>query len=109
MEKTDKFVTWGDQTWQEMAVAFFDIAHPLDQPRVVARPKEDPAAVALRNRRIQKDTDLFLSQLDRNGDGVVVPAETPDAFRKFGFRRMDQDGDGRLVRSEIEAEVARRF
>ena len=105
------FVTWGDQTWQEMAVAFFDIAHPLGRPRVAERhvEAEEPHELAKRQRSINAEIEAFLSQLDRNGDGFVDREETPDAFRRFGFRRMDHNDDGRLERSEIEAEAARRL
>jgi hypothetical protein len=105
-----EYVTWGDQTWQEMAVAFFDVAHPRDKPRVFAARTtlENPRDAAVRRSRIQAETKKFLTQLDQDGDGVVVPDETPEAFRRFGFRRLDQNGDDRLDRSEIEAEAARR-
>jgi len=107
----EEFVTWGDQTWQEMAVAFFDIAHPRDQPRVLARParKKHSDDEAGRQRRIEEEVANFLTQLDRNGDGVVVRDETPEAFRRYGFRKIDHNRDGRLERSEIEAEAARRL
>ena len=106
----DAFVTWGDQTWEEMAVAFFDIAHPRDTPRIVDRQAaDDPSDQAARARRIRQETDKFLSQLDRNGDGVIVPDETPDTFRRFGFRKIDHNRDGRIERSEIESAAARRF
>ena len=105
-----EYVTWGDQTWQEMAVAFFDIAHPRGKRRVVARqPKESPIDAEKRQRRIDEQVEKFLARLDRDGDGVVVRDETPDAFRRYGFRNVDRNRDGRLERSEIEAEAARRL
>jgi hypothetical protein len=105
-----EYVTWGDQTWQEMAVAFFDIAHPLGAPRVVEKQieAESPQEEAERRRRIAAETEKFLSQMDKDGDGVVDREEAPEAFRRFGFRDIDHNGDGRLDRSEIEAEAARR-
>ena len=106
----DDFVTWGDQTWEEMAIAFCDIAHPRDTPRTLRR--EVDAAIGDRNerqRRIQREAEKFLSRLDRNGDGIITPQETPDTFRRFGFRKIDHNRDGRIERSEIEAEAARRF
>ncbi len=107
----DAYVTWGDQTWEEMAVAFFDVAHPRDVPLVIARASgdehpEDPAA---RQRRIQQSADEFLKRMDRNGDGVVTRDEAPTAFRRFGFRKMDTNRDDRLDRSEIEAAAAQRL
>ncbi|MCA9120352.1 MAG: redoxin domain-containing protein [Planctomycetaceae bacterium] len=107
----NEFVTWGDQTWQEMAVAFFDIAHPRNKPHVIARPgnKKTPQDQAERQQRIDDEIAKFLAQLDRDGDGVITKGETPDAFRRFGFRQIDHNRDDQLDRSEIEAEAARRL
>jgi hypothetical protein len=107
----EEFVTWGDQTWQEMAVAFFDIAHPRDQPRVWENHEDQDAAdtEAERQAQISKAADKFLAALDQNGDGVIVREEVPDAFRMFGFRQVDHNRDNRLERSEIEAEAANRL
>lgn len=105
------FVTWGDQTWQEMAVAFFDVAHPRDQPRVLAQ-HQSPATtqdVAERRALVTEKANHFLAAMDRDGDGVIMREEVPDAFRLFGFRRMDHNRDGRLERSEVEAEAERRL
>ncbi len=107
----ESFVSWGDQTWQEMAVAFLDIGHPRGKPRVVQRRTQTlrPEQLAERQRRIEQETEKFLASLDRNGDGVVERDETPEAFRRFGFYRMDHNRNGRLERSEIEAESTRRL
>jgi len=108
---SDEFVTWGDQTWQEMAVAFFDVAHPRDQPREIVQ-HEDPEAAKDRTERdaqIALEVKRFLAKMDRDGDGVVLRDEVPDAFRMFGFRRMDDNRDGRLEQSEIEAQATRRL
>ena len=107
----DQYVTWGDQTWQEMAVAFFDVAHPCGQSREIVR-HQSPSSThdeALDQAKISKKADHFLAAMDRDGDGVVMRDEVPDAFRLFGFRRMDHDRDGRLQLSEIEAEAAGRI
>ncbi len=103
-------VTWGDQTWEEMAVAFLDVAHPRGS-RGLHRSSKKPTRrdASKRQRQIEAETDKFLSQLDRNGDGVVVLEEAPYAFRRFGFSRIDQNRDGRLDRREIRAEAAKRF
>ncbi len=105
----DEYVTWGDQTWQEMAVAFFDIAQPRDKPQIAPTQPTDQAPVdEAQRRRIQAETKKFLARLDEDGDGVVVKEEAPEAFRRFGFGEIDHNGDGRLEYREIEAEAARR-
>jgi len=108
---SDEYVTWGDQTWQEMAVAFFDIAHPRNQPRVLVRheSQEEAQNEAERETRVAQEVDRFLASMDRDGDGVVMRDEVPDAFRLFGFRRIDKNRDGRLDRSEIEAQAISRL
>jgi len=104
------FVTWGDQTWQEMAVAFFAVAHPRDQPRVwVKQEEKNKDDEAKRLALIQASADRFMVAMDRNGDGVVRRDEVSNAFRLFGFRQMDRDRNGRLQRSEVEQEAARRL
>jgi peroxiredoxin len=107
----EEFVTWGDQTWQEMAVAFFDVAHPRDQPRVMVQHENQKEAQdeAARETLVAQEVERFLAKMDRDGDGVVQRDEVPDAFRIFGFRRMDDNRDGRLERSEIEAQATRRL
>lgn len=105
-----EYVTWGDQTWEEMAVAFFDVAHPRDTPRVPVRPVASASEVdeASRSAAIREQVDAFLATMDADGDGIVLKDEVPLAFRRFGFRRMDHNRDDRLDREEIEIEAARR-
>ena len=107
----NQFVTWGDQTWQEMAVAFFDVALPCDQPRIVVRHESDEPAESQQQRqeRIDQLTNEFLSEMDSDGDGLVLYDEVPESFRIFGFKQMDHDHDRRIERSEIEKEAQRRL
>ena len=107
----DEFVTWGDQTWQEMAVAFLDVAHPRDKPRVIVRHERNETAAdeAEKERRTAQKVDHFLASMDHDGDGIVLREEAPEAFRRFGFRNVDTNRDGRLDRSEIEAAAAHRL
>jgi hypothetical protein len=98
------FVYWGDQTWEEMAVAFFEVAVPRsgDAPvrdRSTTSAPTGPPPVSL--------ADQFLERFDANRDGVVVESEVPPSVERFGFRSFDADGDGWLTRSEIE-QAARR-
>ena len=104
-----EYVTWGDQTWQEMAVAYLEIAHPRGQPHVYVDqgPSEHREDQAQQQKKIREASRKFLAGLDRNRDGVVEAEEAPEAFRRFGFSRIDRNRDGRLDREEIEAEAAR--
>jgi peroxiredoxin len=70
-----KTVRWGDQTWQEMMIGYFDIA--------VAK---DKAASS-------------------DKDDVTIPpggVEIPERFKAL-FKQYDKNGDGKLDAKEIEA------
>ena len=97
----DEFVTWGDQTWEEMAIAFFDVAMPRDaswereQPSDVDEEPEDD-----RMRRAQQFVDHLFDDLDRNGDRVIALKEVPLVVRRFTFRRFDNNNDGQITPDE---------
>ena len=107
----DEFVTWGDQTWQEMSVAFFDIAYPRNKPRVYVNQRKQPSPqqVATRQQQIDKVVDQFFKSLDQDGDGVILKDETPDAFRRYGFWRIDRNGNKQLERDEVARAAAQRI
>ncbi len=106
----EEYVTWGDQTWEEMAIAFFDVASPRKstRPRTKSRKKTDADANELITQQaIESRTQSFLAQMDRNGDGRIEREETPVTFQRFGFRSIDRNDDGVLDRDEVAARAAR--
>ena len=111
----DEYVTWGDQTWNEMAVAFLEISHPRDVPLTVAQRsvtdsiRKVTVDETARKQQIEQHVKEFLTKMDRDRDGIVARDETPLTFQRFGFRQMDTDGNERLDRSEIEAAAAQRL
>jgi len=100
-------VSWGDQTWEEMAVAFFEVAEPRDGPveeepqrnkqRLIVRPSAESADPP----PVTQFVEDFFERFDKNRDRLVEPQETPLAFRRFGFYQFDADGDGKLSREEV--------
>lgn len=115
-----EYVSWGDQTWEEMAIAFFDITCPREPaPAEHSVPKGADVESSDRGGRItsksqtsaatRRATDEFFSQMDSNGDGLVRSEEAPLAFRAFAFRRFDLNEDGVLDRDEIQAAAAERL
>jgi hypothetical protein len=102
-------VTWGDQTWEEMAVAFFEIAVPRQnlpdaKPTLAATAKE----AERRRERVQQFTIQFFSRFDSNTDGEIHRSELPLSMERFGFWNWDDDADGSLTRTEVTQAVERR-
>lgn len=100
-----EWVTWGDQTWEEMAVVFCQVA----QPRTLSRAPDESADIvtdaqrAARDRAIAAFVEDFFSEVDTDGDGVVRRSEAPTVIREFYFSRYDRDGDFRITRQEVRA------
>lgn len=118
-----EYVTWGDQTWEEMAVAFLDLAQPLTRAESTQSGRMDTAHAGEHgasgvtepaaddhadHEQVRRAAAAFLARMDADGDGIVSRDETPLAFREFGFWRFDSNRDGRLQRGEIEAAAADR-
>lgn len=106
-------VTWGDQTWEEMAIAFFEIAVPLQAPEEAEPPRNKQRLVLPSGAEAgpevsaEKFVTDFFARFDRNRDGIVEKLETPLAFRQYGFQRYDANKDGRLSREEIQSAAER--
>jgi hypothetical protein len=92
-------VRWGDQTWEEMMIAFLEVSIPVDRDRRSRRSDSKPLTSAQRALAEQTATDL-IERFDRDGDGVVRNEETPKAFAAFAFGRLDTNGDKTITREE---------
>ena len=74
-----KTVRWGDQTWDEMMIGYFDLAIPRDPDHPDAAAKVDAAS------RIE----LIAQTFDRNGDGKITKDELPERLKPF-FDSLDK-------------------
>jgi hypothetical protein len=102
-------VTWGDQTWEEMAVAFFEIAVPRQRTGKSERePTQTAAEEKRRQAKITQFAANFLRRFDANEDGQIDRSELPLATERFGFHSLDENDDGRLSRTEVERAAAQR-
>ena len=111
----NEYVMWGDQTWEEMAVAFFEVARPRSPGgtdttgritkagRSASSKKrtDDAVTVAATDAKDAKFADEFLVRFDSNHDGVVLKSEVSRIVRDYSFRLMDRDNDGKLTRDEL--------
>lgn len=97
-------VTWGDQTWEEMAVAFFVVSEPRVKQALpkTERSSNDRDISPEHQKRMKAEADRMLVRFDKNRDGVVTRYETPLAFRNHSFWDIDKNRDGKLTRPEIE-------
>ncbi len=96
-----EWVTWGDQTWEEMVVAFFEVSEPRKATRPGSQPGPTRAAQKERQRRIDRYIARVLKNLDTNGDGIIHRAETPIVMRHFNFRLVDENDDQKVTRKEL--------
>ena len=109
----NEYVTWGDQTWEEMAIAFFEVAEPRKQKSQEAKLKPEKKltkaeAKKQREAELKKELDkraaAFFKRFDKNGDGRVDVEEVPLATQRYG-RIRDDNGDGVIQREELRLQV----
>jgi hypothetical protein len=102
-------VTWGDQTWEEMAVAFFEIAVPRKQTSdAKLKTAVTAAEVDRRSKRARGFTKQFFERFDSNTDRQIHRSELPLSMEIFGFWDWDDNGDGSLTPTEITRAVEHR-
>jgi len=98
-------VRWGDQTWEEMMIAFLEVSIPVDRDRDDRRNEPPPLTDQQRASAEQTAADL-IKRFDRDGDGVLRNAETPKAFATFAFGRIDKNRDKTITYEEaLEASL----
>jgi hypothetical protein len=90
-------VRWGDQTWDEMMIGFYDVAVPISQADVKAGkiPSFVPGPPEMAR--------YLLDQFDKNQDGKVSQKEIPlEPFRlKAFFMMADKNRDGEITLDEL--------
>jgi len=91
----DQSVRWGDQTYEEMMIGYFDIAVPINDELLGYDFRELIAAQSLMNR------------FDKNSDGEIIKSELPKS-RQNRFATYDHNEDGKIVVREITKTVAER-
>jgi hypothetical protein len=117
----EQHVTWGDQTWEEMAIAFFEVAEPRRNSNLESEKPESSKTQARQSTKSSRELEAdrhadvvsadFIKRFDTNGDGEVHRDELPRSIRKVGWSKIaaDRDGNERLTREELRAAARRRY
>jgi len=82
-------VRWGDQTWNEMMIGYFEYAVPI-KPASTEAGRSQPASRA----------EQVMARFDKNEDGRVTRDELPLRLLPI-HRRLDADGDGGVTPMEL--------
>lgn len=107
-------VTWGDQTWEEMAVAFFEVARPLKAAQSTSSDSStDSVQAALQQKtkdiKIEKYVQRVFAALDANDDGQIKKAEADIVVRHLHFDLWDLNGDNVATLTEVQQAAQRLY
>ena len=105
-------VFWGDQTWEEMAMAVVTVAVPLKQsrPRIQRNPVQRNPVQRWSPEELKAASDYaesYISRLDTNADGVITRGELPKSVPSRVFWRMSGN-DGLLTIQDVERQYLQR-
>jgi peroxiredoxin len=102
-------VRWGEQTWNEMMIGYYDLAVPLDEEaKKAVRSGKMPGEIRdrLTDRVGDHVSDVF-DKYDDDGDGLLSLDEIPDQFRSLR-KQLDRNLDGKLNAEELRPLFERR-
>ena len=88
-------VRWGDQTWEEMVVAYFGVTIPRDDQKIEIR-QEGQRDQTQNLQDAERNARRIMKRFDKNEDGMLSRNEVPKAMAVFAFSRFDADGDDRI-------------
>jgi hypothetical protein len=87
-----KTVRWGDQSWEEMMLGYFDVMVPRDDSRKAG---ERPLRMAIGNGELVR-------QLDKDRNGKISREEARgNVLLQFAFDRVDENKDGEVEPAEL--------
>jgi len=95
-------VRWGDQTWQEMMIGFYDVAFAVTQEEIAQ------GKVGLLKPTSNAIAERLISRFDKNDDGKVERSEVSLKAQLF-FLRFDKNVDGVLTVDEVAEVIQKRL
>lgn len=94
-------VRWGDQTWNEMMIGYYDVAVPLgDEAAPSARGGRLATILGRLNQPVDGRVAETFDRYDANGDGKLSADEIPDRLKPV-HARLDRDSDGTVTAEEL--------
>jgi len=92
------WVYWGDQTYEEMMIGYFNISVPVD---LSSRKAADVAKTPNKALATKRPTSMqIFMMLDSDQDNRILKADVPQQLIP-SFEKLDKNGDGVLEKSEI--------
>jgi peroxiredoxin len=97
-------VRWGDQTWEEMMIGFYDVVVPISKTEM------EKGQVPDFNPGPEQIAKSLLDRFDKNHDGKITRDEIPsEPFQmRFLFTQLDRNKDGVITLDEIVATMKER-
>ena len=95
-----KLVHWGDQTWDEMMIGYFDVAAPR-------RAEPDTKGLLPSNVSAAGRAAQLIQRFDSDGDGIVKRDDLSTTGQRLLFRRLDRNNDGKLDKRELTESLKR--
>lgn len=92
-----KWVSFGEQTWDEMMIGYFHVAIPIDPETGRAKGSVLPRE----NRETMPSPKEIFARFDRDGNGRLTKDELPDRAKPF-LSLLDADKDGELTPEEFK-------
>lgn len=90
-------VKWGDQSWEEMLIGYFDVAIPRK-----AGTKVNVSQDVRRQAAIGEVVQKLLKDLDRNQDGNIQRSEVQLPRHVAAFKVLDENGDDVITPEELQ-------
>jgi peroxiredoxin len=102
-----KTVRWGDQTWDEMMIGYFDLAIARSEAdKVAVENSQEPARNRSAAGDVPPDAKTMITLFDKDQDGKISSEEAPKRL-KDAFFLLDFNRDGHLDETEL-ARIPRR-
>lgn len=111
------WVMWGDQTFEEMAVAFFNVERPrkfatsptAEEQQAILPDLPTIASLTDQQRnRLDQFVVKYFERFDRDKDGRIFASELP-RIKRGEANGFDHNGDGAVDSDELTGSIWRRF